>query len=73
MKNNIPYKNYPEMMDEQDRYVDEAKVNFIIVKNTISKKRIDKIRKNYHEIKRHTQTNNLNQTTTYILYQKNKS
>ncbi len=39
MKNNIPYKNYPEMMDEQDRYVYEAKVNFIIVKNTISKKK----------------------------------
>lgn len=70
MKTNIPYNNYPYMMDEQDRYINEKLSDYVIIKDSLSKIKKQKIEVNYQEIKRHTQTNNLNQTTTYILYKK---
>lgn len=71
MKNNIPYKNYPEMMDEQDRYVKEAIPDYVIAKHTLSKERFILLKKNYHEIKSHHQLDDYDVPVTYILYERN--
>lgn len=71
MKNNIPYKNYPKMMDEQDRYVREAIPDFVIAKHSLSKEKLVLLKRNYHEVKSHQQLDDYDIPVTYILYERN--
>lgn len=70
MKNNIPYQNYPEMMNTQDYYVKERLFDFIVIKGSLSRRKKEFISQYYEMVSSHTQTNNLSQTITYILYQR---
>ncbi len=41
-RQNISYKQYPENMDEQNRYIKEGKVQFIVVRVNVWENKIDK-------------------------------
>ncbi len=62
MKNNISRKKYPEMMDEQERYIKEEKPMFVVTK------REEKfLNDDYEVVSKYTQKYE-NMTITYYLY-----
>lgn len=72
MKNNIPYKNYPEMLDGQLKYIKEEKPDFIIIRGSGWDKAKDTINDNYNLVKVHKQKYQQYEVT-YKLYRiKNK-
>lgn len=62
MKNNISKKKYPEMMDEQERYIKKEKPTFVVTKR--KEKILDE---NYEIVSKHTQKYE-NKHVTYYLY-----
>jgi len=71
MRQNIPEDLLPEMMDEQNRIVDEKKVDFIVTasRRDRGEKAIpDNIKKNYRLVAEHSQ--NFEGDRTYRLYKK---
>lgn len=69
MKNNISYQKYPEMMDQQKKYVEEKKPHFVIIKESLSFTHRKVIEKNYQLIQKHTQKYQTRQVT-YLLYER---
>lgn len=64
MKNNISRENYPEMYNEQERYIKESKPMFVVTKK---KEKI--LEDDYFLIKEHAQVYE-HRTVTYYLYKK---
>lgn len=71
MKNNLSYQKYPEMMDQQKKYVQEKQPNFVIAKSTLSLVHRNEIEKNYQLIAQHTQKYQTKQVT-YLLYERKR-
>lgn len=69
MKNNISYYKYPEMMDEQKRYIKEGLPHYVIIKSDLSLIHKLAIEKNYRLIDSHTQKYQT-RTVTYLLYER---
>ncbi len=67
MRNNIPKENYPEMYEEQDRYIKESIPKFVITKRKYSL-----LDKDYVLIKTHTQPYE-NRKVTYYLYERKEN
>lgn len=66
MKNNISRKKYPEMMNEQERYIKEDKPTFVV-----TKKKEKSLDENYEIISEHTQKYE-DKMRTYYLYKLKK-
>ena len=52
-KPNISYENYPEIMDEQNRYIEETLVDFVVIRvgKTEESNDIPALYENYEEVK----------------------
>lgn len=68
MKNNIPYENYPDMLDEQRRYIKEQRPDFIIAKDS-AKLEFDPIHQHYQVVKTYNQRYQ-SKNVKYVLFQK---
>lgn len=70
MKTNIPYKNFPEEMDEQNRYIKEKIPDFVIVRNKLSKAQKELLESGYKKIASHAQNDGDREKSKYYLYEK---
>ena len=75
MNINIPYKVYQESMDQQNKYVEEKKIDYVIaglkLSEDINKFGTPWLHWNYHPIAVHVQ-NREGKVVKYVLYEKNK-
>ncbi|EPM6972913.1 hypothetical protein [Enterococcus sp. DIV0691] len=75
MNINIPYKVYPESMDQQNKYVEEKKTDYIVaglkLNEDVNKFGTPWLHLNYHPIAVHVQDRE-GHILKYVLYEKNK-
>lgn len=75
MNINIPYKVYQESMDQQNKYVEEKKTDYVVaglkIKEDVNKFGTPWLHWNYHPIAIHVQEREGN-ALKYVLYEKNK-
>lgn len=73
-KLNLPYENYPENVDELNRYIDEEQIQFVIFKDDqywpFNIYKCPALLTKYHKIMEHEQMFQ-GKMTTYYLYEKN--
>ena len=68
MKNNISYKNYPKMLDEQINYIKNKQELYVVTKESATyRKYKNEIESNYLLIDQFTQKYQ-NKNVTYYLY-----
>ena len=68
-KQNVNYLNYPKNMDEQNRYIEEKKVDYVITRNN-NRKDIKGLSENYSFLKKKKQEYE-GKIVEYQLYKKN--
>lgn len=68
-KNNIKYDVFPQNIDEQRKYIQEKRTDYVIASNKTSKQDLELLEKNYILIKTHTQKYEEHKRT-YYLYQR---
>jgi len=73
MRNNIPYENYPEMMDSQLKYIENGEIDFVIIRNGVKGKIEMLLNGKYKLIKTKEQLYQQKKYTYYLYELINKS